>query len=249
VWVKIDDRFDEHRKFQKIRGSAGFLWLKCLAYCNRNLTDGHIPRGVAEEKSFGLDRTSPDSLPLELVEAGLWENTPTGFYFHDYPKYQFTKRRIEERSAQKQAAGQAGGRASAQARAQAKSKPVSRIPVPVVPVPVPVSEKDEEKDKDPVPASRSRMVKPTLEEVSAYCEERAQKGKPRVDPEEWMGHYESNGWRVGRNPMKSWRATFPTWEGRARDNGARRRGSTVSASEVIAFGRKLKEEEMDHGKS
>ncbi|MBQ1574260.1 MAG: hypothetical protein IIZ78_24320, partial [Clostridiales bacterium] len=50
--------------------------------------------------------------------------------------------------------------------------------------------------------------KPTLEEVKAYCQER----NNNVDPERWFNYYTSNGWKVGRNPMKDWKAAVRTWE-------------------------------------
>lgn len=49
---------------------------------------------------------------------------------------------------------------------------------------------------------------PTLEEVKAYCKERGNK----VDPERWFDYYTSNGWKVGKNPMKDWKAAVRTWE-------------------------------------
>jgi uncharacterized protein YdaU (DUF1376 family) len=54
----------------------------------------------------------------------------------------------------------------------------------------------------------NRFVKPTLEEVTAYCLER-NKG---VNPQKWIDHYESNGWMVGRVHMKDWRAAVRKWE-------------------------------------
>jgi hypothetical protein len=33
-----------------------------------------------------------------------------------------------------------------------------------------------------------------------------------VDPERFFTYYESNGWKVGRNAMKDWRAAVRTWE-------------------------------------
>jgi hypothetical protein len=51
-------------------------------------------------------------------------------------------------------------------------------------------------------------ARPSLEEVTAYCRERGNK----VDPQQWFDHYSSNGWRVGRNPMRDWRAAVRTWE-------------------------------------
>ena len=49
---------------------------------------------------------------------------------------------------------------------------------------------------------------PTIEEVKAYCSERGNK----VDPERWYDYYTSNGWKVGKNPMKDWKAAVRTWE-------------------------------------
>ena len=52
------------------------------------------------------------------------------------------------------------------------------------------------------------MVRPTLEQVSAYCAERGN----NVDPQTWLDHYISNGWKVGRNAMQDWKASIRTWE-------------------------------------
>lgn len=52
------------------------------------------------------------------------------------------------------------------------------------------------------------MIKPTLEEVNAYCIER----NNFISAEKFINYYESNGWMVGRNKMKDWKATIRTWE-------------------------------------
>lgn len=49
---------------------------------------------------------------------------------------------------------------------------------------------------------------PTVAEVAAYCRER----RNNIDPEEFVAHYESNGWVVGKAPMKSWKAAVVSWE-------------------------------------
>ena len=54
----------------------------------------------------------------------------------------------------------------------------------------------------------SRFTPPTLEQVIEYCNER-QNG---VDPERFIDYYTSNGWKVGKNPMKDWKAAVRTWE-------------------------------------
>lgn len=53
-----------------------------------------------------------------------------------------------------------------------------------------------------------RFTPPTEAEVADYCRERGR----GVDPERWFAHYTSNGWRVGKNPMRDWRAAVRTWE-------------------------------------
>ena len=49
---------------------------------------------------------------------------------------------------------------------------------------------------------------PTVEEVKAYCLER----KNKVDAVRFVDYYTANGWKVGKNPMKDWRAAVRTWE-------------------------------------
>jgi hypothetical protein len=61
--------------------------------------------------------------------------------------------------------------------------------------------------------SKGIFTPPTLEEVTAYCKER----KNNVQPDVFHSHYESNGWMVGRVPMKSWKAAIVTWE---KNNGS-----------------------------
>ena len=73
---------------------------------------------------------------------------------------------------------------------------------------------DKEKEEDSNKPQK-RFTKPTIEEVQAYCQER-NKG---VDAQKWYDYYSANGWKVGKNPMKDWRAAVRTWE--RGDSGAR----------------------------
>ena len=69
---------------------------------------------------------------------------------------------------------------------------------------------DKDKDKDIVKdkVKVKRFVKPTIEEVSDYCDER----NNDVDAEKFYDYYSSNGWKVGKNSMKDWKASVRTWE-------------------------------------
>lgn len=55
-----------------------------------------------------------------------------------------------------------------------------------------------------------RFKPPTVEEVRAYCTERGNS----IDPQSFVDFYTSNGWKVGKNAMKDWKAAVRTWESR-----------------------------------
>ena len=62
---------------------------------------------------------------------------------------------------------------------------------------------------DGAPVTKNkRFIKPTLAQVAEYCKERGN----NINPERWYAYYDSNGWKVGKNPMKDWRAAVRTWE-------------------------------------
>ena len=53
--------------------------------------------------------------------------------------------------------------------------------------------------------------KPSIKDIREYVAET----NSTVDPVYFFNYYESNGWKVGRNPMKDWKATIRTWNKRA----------------------------------
>ena len=54
-----------------------------------------------------------------------------------------------------------------------------------------------------------RFIKPNIQEIKDYCLER----KNNVDVNKFFNYYEANGWKVGKNAMKDWKACVRTWEG------------------------------------
>lgn len=76
-----------------------------------------------------------------------------------------------------------------------------------------VNDNDKEKTskevkKKAVDNNVRRFVKPTVEQVKAYCKERGN----YVNAEHFCDYYESKGWKVGSAPMKDWKAAVRTWE-------------------------------------
>lgn len=68
--------------------------------------------------------------------------------------------------------------------------------------------KKEEIYKEETEHKNKKFIKPTLEEIKAYCLER----KNNIDAQTFLDYYESNGFKVGKNPMKDWKATVRNWE-------------------------------------
>lgn len=64
----------------------------------------------------------------------------------------------------------------------------------------------------------TRFIKPTIEEIAAYCQEKGY----YVDAEYFFNYYEGNGWKVGRNAMKNWKATLATWNSKEKENNKNR---------------------------
>ena len=74
---------------------------------------------------------------------------------------------------------------------------------------------DSEESAPPPPTRAKRFVPPTVDEVRAYCQDR-QNG---VDPQRFVDYYSSNGWMVGKNKMKDWKAAVRTWEQKDKQYG------------------------------
>ena len=54
----------------------------------------------------------------------------------------------------------------------------------------------------------NRFIKPTIEEIEAYCKER----NNNINASAFYDYYESKGWLVGKSKMKDWKAAIRTWE-------------------------------------
>ena len=66
----------------------------------------------------------------------------------------------------------------------------------------------------PEKPKRKNFVKPTIEEITDFCKEK----KININVKKFFLHYESNGWHVGKSPMKSWKAAVQKWAENNYDN-------------------------------
>ena len=85
--------------------------------------------------------------------------------------------------------------------------------------------KDDGTDGD---RKRTRFVPPSVDDVRAYCIERGNS----VDAEAFVAYYCANGWRVGRNKMRDWKASVRYWE-RNRVNSAPTKSKPAQKSTVL----------------
>lgn len=69
-------------------------------------------------------------------------------------------------------------------------------------------EKSRKEESIPPKPPKVSFQKPTPQEVTTY----AKSIGFRLDGERFCAHYESNGWKVGRNPMINWRSAVVTWK-------------------------------------
>lgn len=119
-WVRLDDAFPDHRKLAKLsawRPLAGWLYVLGLAYCNRQLTDGRIPKVHVDmgrlDGFTGLDLNGqpiqPSQVAEELIAVGLWEEDEHDYIVHDYADYQPTARETKKLRRERQESGRVGG--------------------------------------------------------------------------------------------------------------------------------------------
>lgn len=64
------------------------LWTLAGSHCMAYLTDGVVERWFVDSMPDGT------KLARKLVTAGLWEEHPDGWVFHDWAEYQFTREQV-----------------------------------------------------------------------------------------------------------------------------------------------------------
>lgn len=118
MWVRLDDAYYDHTKVVHAGPLAELLWVRALAWCNRNRsrsTDGVVPTDIVYRLAsfcgrlaIDGDSVSPSDLARSLVREGLWVEVQGGYAIHDYTEYQRTLDELEDISAKRSAAGRKG---------------------------------------------------------------------------------------------------------------------------------------------
>lgn len=119
TWVRLDDTMPEHAKIAGLSNAAFRLHIEGLCYCARNLSDGAIPRTISK-------RMSTPRAASELVNAGVWRATESGYEIHDYTQYQPTREEVLDRRQKRAEAGRRGAEARWRGDGKPDGKPHSK---------------------------------------------------------------------------------------------------------------------------
>lgn len=82
------------------------------------------------------------------------------------------------------------------------------------------------------PPTRHAFFPPSIAEVEQYCKENSLS----IDAARFCDHYESNGWMVGKNKMKSWQAAIRNWNRKDLSNEQGRKNEESESKPVWTIG-------------
>ena len=138
-----------------------------------------------------------------IINYGLYGTLPAGLSELEEMAWTICKDLIDQQHHRREV--------NAANRAGKKAEPATNQENPAAepqPEEKPAQEIQQEKPK------RKNFVKPTVEEIAAFCKEK----KININVNKFFLHYESNGWHVGKSPMKSWKAAVQKWAENNYDN-------------------------------
>lgn len=107
AWIKLSDDFYDSDKVEDAGPLGAMLWIACIGYCNRNLTDGVIPRAKALRLlEFSEFPEGTDKLTLDrAISSGLLHESghdcpscddprPPHLIVHDYLEFQASRAEV-----------------------------------------------------------------------------------------------------------------------------------------------------------
>lgn len=213
--IRLSIGFLDHPKtikIQRMLGSDGVLSLVRLwAFAAQYKPDGVLSGMDADDIEIASKWNGMQGALLTALLTHKWvdekidESGSKTYLLHDWEDHQGYVCHSENRSKQAKRAAETRWKNKEKCSPNADSiegamlKDAKRNAPSPNPYPLPSPEPKDKKKKD---------IPPKIEDVTAYCQER----KNNVDPKKWFDHYSANGWMVGKNRMKDWKAAVRTWE-------------------------------------
>lgn len=219
-WLKLKNDFFTNKKIKKLRKIAGgdtytiiYLKMQLLSITNEGkLYFDNVEDSFAEELALELDED------IENLKVTLMFLIKNGLLIEVNSEEYMLPETIE-----------CIGKESASAERVRKYRKMQREKQLVLQCNTPVTKSNIEKEKEKeleielkkdkkkeisenIPKITTKeFIKPSINEVKQYCLER----NNNINPEYFIDYYEANGWKVGKNPMKDWKAAIRTWEKRS----------------------------------
>lgn len=198
-WLRLHDDFFTSARIKKLRRLAGgdtfvIIYLKMQLKAMKNegiLRWTGLEDNFADELALDLDE-EPDNVKLTLaylLSCGLAETDDQINFFLPY------------------SVANTGSETAAAERMRKMRERNNVTPMLQDRYVEKETEKKIEKEID-IEKNKKRFTPPTIDEVMEYCRER----NNNVDAQRFVDYYTSNGWKVGKNPMKDWKAAVRTWE-------------------------------------
>ena len=248
-WLKLKDDFFRDKRIKKLRRIAGgdtytVIYLKMQLLSIRNngyLIYEGIEDNFAEELALELDEDTENvKVTLAFLHGnGMIEET-------EQDKFLMTEtikcigsesasaERVRKYRAKKQQALQCNTQVTIGNTELEKEKDLeidTEIEI----------DKEPEAEQEKPKGKAKRFTKPTLAEVQAYCNER----NNNVDADHFYDYYEANGWKVGKNSMKDWKASVRTWERNGYDSKPKAQAQAQKPSSTIMDDYRAMEERIN----
>lgn len=170
-----------------------------LATAGQAWSDEEVARAVGGDQAAALSGIQ------ELIAKGVWSRNAAGAIYS-------RQLVLEEQKRQKcsEAGEKGGGNPTFIGHRKGKPKGSSKR--------ISDTDTDSDSDSDISSSSGKSVREPKPQSREAALEYAAAIGLPAGEAEKWWDYYASNGWKVGRNPMRDWRAAVRNWK-RNHDNG------------------------------
>ncbi len=240
LYIRLMTGFWSHRKTARLRALLGddALWIvpRLWSYAAENQPDGNLSGYTSEELAMllGCSKHAPSMLQALRAsgfvdEDGMIHNWQRHNGYHEsYSKraksaaearWAREREKKEKNQKKEELMKEESGKRKvetsiASSMLVASASPQDEKETPPATVTPPEAGKSQG-DGKATKCKRSRkrvepMQIPTLDEIKLHA---AKIGLPETEACKFHGYYESNGWRVGKNPMKSWVGAMTTWKG------------------------------------
>lgn len=215
-WIKLATNIFDNRKIKQIEtlpesDAIIVMWIKLLCLAG-NINDNGCIYFTKEIPYTEQMLSTQFNMPLSTVQLalttfeqfGMVEVVDNIMMISNWSKYQSVEKMndLKEYNRIKQ-------RESRERRKLLQCSNVNDMSMTVNDnVNLDIDKKEDKNRLDKNTSKAKRFTKPTINDIQQYCIER----NNTVDAKRFFDWYESNGWKVGKNPMKDWKAAVRTWE-------------------------------------